>query len=1038
MPDQPNAPGFTVDEVRTMWVDYFQSKGHQPIPSSSLIPAGDPTLLLTTAGMVQFVPYFLGRAEPPARRMTSVQKCFRTTDIDEVGDYKHCTFFEMLGNFSVGDYFKREAIAFAWELLIQKLRLDPKRLYITVYLDDDEAYKFWHEEQKVPREQIVRYGKRANWWGPPGAQGPCGPCSEIHYDFGAEFGCGPMATPAQIEAWERSGNQGEQPGCHPNCDRCARFMEIWNLVFMQFFQDLDKKLSSLPKPNIDTGMGLERIVTVLQGKRTVYDTDIFQPLLARVSELSGKLYRTETDEGFAMRVVAEHARGCTFLIADGVVPGNEGRGYVLRRMIRRAVRYGRKLGLTGPFLSKVSELAIERMGHAYGELRETRDFILRVLQLEEERFQATVVRGSDFVEGYIAGLLLLSDEKLTEIRSVLSPTLTVSTSKITVLPQETRRILFSLNEYIGKARNKVEREPQRAMAFEDAYMSACSHLIQILHGLEEVSGVLANRGAPNELMSWEITANPDDVKREFSRLVKESRQIPGVRAFELYDTYGFPPEVTEEIAKEHGLTVDMLGFEREMESQRQRARGATRMGGGIKREASAYEGLSIGATRFLGYETLEATSVILAIIANGEAIAAAAQDQEIEVILRETPFYAEKGGQVGDQGRITSQSGVFDVKDTQSPALGIYVHKGIVLQGELRVGDTVNALVHPARRTDTARNHTATHMLHAALREVLGTHVRQAGSYVGPDRLRFDFSHVTALTPDEMRKVEALVNEKIREDLPVFKRESTYTQAVKEGALAFFGETYGATVRVIEVGSCSQESRQEHEHHHQGHEHEGQACFSMEVCGGTHLERSGQIGLCLIVGESSVGAGMRRIEAITGRTAESLARERMRTLDQVAQSLATTPADLATRIAALQQELAAEREARATLERSLLRSEVDQALTKAPGGNAVAIRLEHATSADTLREAADWVKNARGSAVVALGAVFNDQPTIFVAVTPDLVKAGVHAGRIAKELGAVMGAGGGGRPESAQAGGKDKAKLDEALRLLPKLLEAKK
>ena len=960
----------TTDEIRKLYLDYFQSKGHTLIPSSSLIPATDPTLLLTTAGMVQMVPYFLGRAAPPARRMTTVQKCFRTTDIDSVGDYKHLTFFEMLGNFSVGDYFKRDAIAFAWELLTDRLGLAGDRMYVTIHIDDDEAYRYWTQEQHVPPDRIYRYA--SNWWGPPGAQGPCGPCSEQNYDFGAQYGCGPMASPAAIVAWERSGNKDEQPGCHPNCDNCERFLEVWNLVFMQFFQDTDKKRSPLPAPNIDTGMGLERIVTVLQGKRTVYDTDIFQPLLHRVATLAGTAYGENKDHDAAIRVVAEHARGATFLIADGVVPSNEGRGYVLRRLIRRAVRYGRKLGLNEPFLGKVAEPVIERFRHVYPELRQTREFVLRVLQIEEERFGQVLETWQPQLEG-----------QLTDVR--------------------------------------LERAPSGAV-------------------LQHVSTAPAQSSPANEFV---VNFSAPGI-------------ISGGTAFLLHDTYGFPPEVTQDIAREHGFDVDMVGFEKEMEAQRDRARASTRMAGGVTREAVAYEALGVGATRFLGYDALHTSSVVLALIVDGRPAQSASQGTEVEAVLRETPFYAEKGGQVGDHGVIAGPSGTLDVTDTQSPALDIIVHRGVVSQGELRVGDTVSASVDPVRRMDVARNHTATHMLHAALRQVLGTHVRQAGSHVGPDRLRFDFSHVQALTPDELRQVEALVNDKIRQDLPVDVHETTYTRAVQEGALAFFGETYGASVRVVEVGECGPHPTPLPEGEGHTSPSSGElgrdlgsdaACFSKEVCGGTHLHHTGEIGLCLVLGEQSVGAGTRRLEAVSGRAAEALVRERFGILERLAQSLVATLTEVPARVTALQQELETARERAVSMERTMLRSEVEAHLASPPVGaihelplqsaKAVALRLEHANSADALREAADWVKAKVGSGVVALGAVINGQPAIVVAATSDLVKKGVHAGRIARQLGAAMGGGGGGKPDSAQAGGKDSAKLDDALRTLVRLVEGK-
>jgi alanyl-tRNA synthetase len=716
-------------------------------------------------------------------------------------------------------------------------------------------------------------------------------------------------------------------------------------------------------------------------------------------------------------VVAEHARGATFLIADGVVPSNVGRGYVLRRLIRRAVRYGRKLGLTEPFLGKVADLVVERMGAQYMELGQNREFILRVLELEEQRFAEVYERGLQLLASFSAN----RNEKQTVARNIgtMQPDLLTGGGSVQAKAQ---RFNADIVQYRGWPGGEIVELLQHVIENE------------------------ANRLGATETSLQEIR----------NRFVQSdwANNITGLETFELHDTYGFPVEVTAEIAKEHGLTVDMAGFEREMEAQRVRARASTRMGGGVKREAFDYAGLGVGGTTFVGYERLEQQSVVLALIVDGQAVQSATEGQEVEAVLRETPFYAEKGGQLGDAGEIAGPFGRVAVTDTQSPVSEIIVHRGRVAQGSIAVGETVRAAVDVARRMDTARNHTATHMLHAALRQVLGAHVRQAGSLVAAERLRFDFSHVQAVTRDELRQVEALVNEKIRQDLPVGFHETTYTKAVQEGALAFFGETYGASVRVVEVGECDPHPNLPPTGG-KGHEHpEGEACFSKEVCGGTHLTRTGQIGLCLVLGEQSVGAGMRRIEAVTGRHAETMARERMDTLDGLAQSLAATPAEAPQRVAALREELERAKEHAATLERELLRNEVEQALANpAPGAihelplqnaKAVALSLEHAASADALRETADWAKGKLGSAVVALGAVFNGQPTIVVSVTPDLVKAGVHAGRIARELGAAMGGGGGGRPESAQAGGHSTssgqaaAKLDEALRMLAKLVGGSK
>ncbi|MDW8120137.1 MAG: alanine--tRNA ligase [Chloroflexota bacterium] len=897
----------TSDEIRRAFLDFFKGKGSLEVPSASLIPAGDPTLLFTTAGMVPFKPYFLGQAIPPARRLTSCQKCFRTTDIDAVGDYKHLTFFEMLGNFSVGDYFKKEAIAWAWEFVTQHMGLSPERLWITVYLEDDEAFRLWNEMVGVPPHRIYRYGRKDNFWGPPGLEGPCGPCSEIHYDYGAHLGCGPMATPEEVARAQREGTP--VPGCHPNCDRCERFVELWNLVFMQFFQDQEKRLTPLPAPNIDTGMGLERATAILQGKRTVYDTDVFQPLLQRVGDLAGKPYGQEASVDYAMRVVAEHARGATFLIADGVVPSNEGRGYVLRRIIRRAIRFGRKVGLEGPFLGSVAQVVIERMGGVYPELATNQEFIRRVLSLEEERFTAVYEAGRTILEEAIEGV-----RQKTPAGTAPSP-------------------------------------------------------------------------------------------------------LPGSLVFTLYDTYGFPPELTEEVAKERGLPgIDWEGFRREMEGQRERARAAARFGGGPQARIFLYESLGVRGTRFVGYHHLAQDSVVVGLLRGDQAVSAASQGDEVEVVLRETPFYPEGGGQVGDRGTIVGPAGSLAVVDTFSPIADLIVHRAKVVEGRIALGDSVRAEVDPQHRHDTARNHTATHLLHAALRKILGPHVRQAGSLVAPERLRFDFTHVQALTREELDAVESLVNRKVRENLPVRKRETAYLTAIQEGALAFFGDRYGERVRVVEVADGER--------------------FSFEVCGGTHLERTGEIGLFLITSEASIGAGVRRIEAVTGRWAEALVRQRLATLQEVASLLETVPDQVPQRIRSLQEALEQERKRSAALERELARSRAVALLAQVQevdGVRVLAARTD-ASSADALREMGDFLKEQMGGGLVVLGSIINGRPLLVAMATPDTVARGADAVTVVREAAKAIEGGGGGRPEMAQAGGKRPEGLDQALGRVPALV----
>ncbi len=880
----------TGDEIREAFLSYFENNGHLRVASSSLIPVGDPTLLLTNAGMVQFKPYFVGESEPPNRRLTSSQKSFRTVDIDEVGDSTHLTLFEMLGNFSIGDYFKKEAIDFGLEFVTKGLGLPQERFYATVYLDDDESFELW-EQAGVPAERIYRFGDEDNWWGPAGLEGPCGPCSELHYDFGRDRGCG-------------------HADCAPNCtrvmnddgDACNRFVELWNLVFMQFYHHLDGSRPPLPAPSVDTGMGLERAVVIMQGVSTIYQTDLFTPLIRKVEELTAKSYGTDHGTDYAMHVVAEHARSATFLIADGVVPGNEGRGYVLRRVIRRAIRHGWRLGLEGAFLGEIAQAAIDVMGDAYPEQRNHRDFILTVIKLEEERFQ---------------------------------------------------------------------------QAFQNGYAVLTDALVGV-------------------------------------------RTLPGEAVFRLWDTYGFPVEMTQEIAREQGVDVDLEGFEREMDAQRERARsGVGEKFGGDRAKIRVYESLGVGVTRFLGYEQTTASSVVVGLIAGDQAVGEAARGQDVEVVLLETPFYPEGGGQIGDSGELSGPKGKIEVRDTQLVMPDLIVQFGTVTEGQVAVGDSVEAEVYPVRREDTARNHTATHLLHAALRQVLGSHVRQAGSLVTPDRLRFDFSHVQPVTEDEMWQVQSLVNEKIRQNVEIVRREETYTDAIRLGALAFFGDKYGDKVRLVEMGNG--------------------APFSFEVCGGTHVERTGEVGAVYVLGESSIGAGTRRIEAVGGPAAERLVWERFGREDSLAAKLQTTAPEIEGRVQSLLDELDGLRRQHAALERKVSLEAASELLDRKQDVDGVTVLAARtvASSADSLREVGDWLRDKLGSGVVVLGSVLEDRPMLVAMVTPDLVKKGFDAREIARDAGKVIQGGGGGRPDVAQAGGKRADKLDEALSLVPELVREK-
>ena len=918
------------DSIRNSYIQFFEERGHLHMPSASLIPAGDPTLLFTSAGMVPFKPFFMGEQTPPRRRLTSCQKSFRTTDIDEVGDHKHLTFFEMLGNFSIGDYFKKDAVAFAWELCTDLFGLEPDRLYVTIHFDDDEAYDLWRNDIGVPPERIYRYGNKDNWWGPAGLEGPTGPCSELHYDGGAEKGVGQhsqtdgMTPPDELTALLRSeaagGPEAQPGGCHPNCD-CERFVELWNLVFMQFYQDPAGSRTPLPAPSVDTGLGLERAAAILQGKPNVYETDLFRPIVDAVCHLAGVQYGAETETDFAIRVVAEHARAASFLISDGVVPSNSERGYVLRRIIRRAIRYGRQLGLDRPFMIEVSQAVLERFAAAYPSLAENHDFIQRVIGLEE----------TQFLDNIRHGMPLLED------------------------------ILHFLN-------NPTAAVPT----------------------LLETAAISAETLAP----------------------ARAANAIPGGIAFVLYDTYGFPPELVDEIGRrEYGLSVDMDGFNAEMDAKRVRDRAGRQVTGGME-IVTAYENLGAGSTPFTGYDRTAVDSRIVGILHDGEAVGHATRGQHVEIVLAETCFYAEGGGQVGDRGVITGPNGHLRVEDTQSPVAGLIVHRGTVADGDIALGDAVAAEVEVERRLDSSRNHSGTHLLHAALRSVLGPHVRQAGSLCAPGRLRFDFNHVGPLTPDEQLAVQGLANQKIRSNLGVTAQETTYTDAVRDGALAFFGDRYGDVVRVVRMG-----------------EHDDPQPFSFEVCGGTHVHATGEVGTLVVLGESSIGGGMRRIEAMTGRAAEELFVEQAATLQAISQKLQAPVHELEARLEAYMADTDVLRHRLAEAERIGLRSEAETLLERVQDVDGVKL-VANTTSAhnvEAIREMGDFLKQKLGSAVIALGAVVNDAPVIITMITPDLVERGLHAGNIARDAAKVMGGGGGGRPDMAQAGGKQADRLGAAL-----------
>ena len=872
----------TGDELRKAFLNFFEEKGHKVIPSSSLVPHKDPTLLLTSAGMVQIKPYYLGLETPPSQRLASCQKCFRTTDIDLVGDSKHLTFFEMLGNFSVGDYFKKETISWAWEFVTEYLKLPEQRLWVTIYRDDEEAFAYWRKIG-IPARKILRFGEGDNFWGPVGDSGPCGPCSEIHYDLGEELGCG-------------------KAECKPNCD-CGRFCEIWNLVFTQYNQDRNGERTLLPKPNIDTGMGLERTLAAIQGKPSPYETQLFFPLIEDICRLSGKEYGRDADSDRAIRIVAEHSRGIAFLIADGVMPSNEGRGYVLRRILRRASLFGRKLTLDSPFLNDMTNVVLNTMSHIYPELTVNQGLISEVVKVEEDKFIATLDTGLNLVE-----------------------------------------------KLIGEA------------------------------------------------------------------LTQRREELTGAEVFRLYDTYGFPPELTAEIAREKGLSIDWKGFQIEMEKQRHRARaGGIVVKPGPVTAVAATHGpkvvTSTTSTSFVGYRKYNSRSKVRDLATNESSVGSVAEGGEVDIMLDKTPFYGEMGGQVGDSGELSSQRAKVVIRNTIKTPSNLIIHRGRVIVGSICVGDEVEAKVDVARRLDIARNHTATHLLQAALRQTLGKHVNQKGSLVEAERLRFDFSHISAMTEEQFREIQEQVNEWIRQDLKVKAKRLPYTQAIDEGAIALFEEKYGEEVRMLEIGKPA---------------------VSKELCGGTHVNSTGEIGIFLITGGSSIGAGLHRIEAATGRDAESLIESRLGALQDLAKEIKGAVEEVPGKVKTIVNELEAERKRALSLERELsqrIAEDLQGQAEQVSGVTVLAAKVPSLTM-PVLRETGDSLKDRLKSAVVVLATVYNSKPSFLAMVTADLVAKGFHAGDIINRVARVTGGGGGGKAAMAQAGGKDATKVDQALRLV--------
>jgi alanyl-tRNA synthetase len=885
----------TSREIRQAFVDFFEAHGHTLVPSAPLVPRDDPTLLFTNAGMVPFKRVFTGEEPRKVPRAISVQKCVRAggkhNDLENVGHTgRHHTFFEMLGNFSFGDYFKEEAIRLAWAFLTETMGLPKERLWVSVFRDDDDAHRIWRDQEGVPEDRIVRLGEKDNFW-QMGDTGPCGPCTEVHIDQGAAVGCG-------------------RPTCGVGCDddACDRFLEVWNLVFMQFDRDAAGKLTPLPHPSIDTGMGLERLTAVVNGVTNNYDTDLFLPLIHAAAEAAGVTYGEQAETDTALRVMADHVRSIAFLLADGVLPANDGRGYVLRRIIRRAARYGRTIGLEGAFLAPLATRVADEMGAAYPELVRARNTIARITQGEEERFGHTLDQGLD-----------------------------------------------KLNALLDEA-----QEAQR-------------------------------------------------------------KALSGEALFNLYDTYGFPVDLAGDVAKERGLGLDLEGFEATMQAQKERAR-ASWKGADKARTASKYADLAekIGRVPFTGYEKVEEETEVVGLLAGEAAAERAAEGDEVEVVLASTPFYAESGGQVGDAGELIGrgEAGPFAVRitDTQAPVEGLIVHHGTVASGTVAVGDRVTAGVDAVRRKDIARNHTATHLLHAVLREVLGDHVKQAGSLVEAERLRFDFTHFAPLTPRDLELIEERVNEEIRDDFRVTTQLKDLDAAIAGGAMALFGEKYADEVRVVQI-----------------------ADVSTELCGGTHCGGVGEIGLFKITSEGSVGAGVRRIEAVTGRRALAWVHDLEAAIQEIADKVKATSGSL---------DLVSEGVARAVsqlkekdrqierLQRKLTEGGSADEAVREVGGAKVLTRRDDGLDANALRGLADRVRDRLGSGTALLASVAEGRVLLVCLVTKDLTDR-LHAGELMGETAAKLGGKGGGRPDMAQGGGPDAGALDAAVAAFVGLVESR-
>ncbi|HKM01954.1 MAG TPA: alanine--tRNA ligase [Sedimentibacter sp.] len=873
---------FSINNIRKEYLNFFKSKGHLTEQSFSLIPKNDKSLLLVGAGMAPLKKYFTGAEVPPSKRMATCQKCVRTGDIDNVGlTARHLTFFEMLGNFSFGDYFKEEAIVWAWELLTDVLKIDKDRLWVTVYLEDDEAEQIWHKKVGIPMERIVRLGKDDNFW--ELEVGPSGPCSEIYYDTGADRGC-------------------DSSDCKPGCD-CNRYIEIWNLVFTQFDKDEQGVYHPLPNPNIDTGMGLERVASVLQDKPTVFDVEPLIQIIKKVEEISDLKYGLDNKYDTAMKIICDHSRAATFMIGDGVIPSNEGRGYVLRRLIRRAIRQGKSLGIHNEFLTKTVKLVIDNWKEAYPVLAEKENYILKVVKLEEERFKITIDQGL-------------------------------------------------------------------------------------------------------ELLMKEIQTLKDNNEKVFD----------GKSAFKLYDTYGFPSELTEEILNENNLSLNKEQLLTVMEDHRQMARDARRSTGASGWKDNDFT-LEVDKTKFTGYNNLTDSAEVIAIIVDSEQVNTIEEGQSGIIVLDKTPFYAEGGGQNGDTGEFIADGMTARVTDTKKFNNSIYLHETNIVNGSISVGDKLTTNVNKDQRKNTAKNHTCTHILHKVLKEVLGQHVNQAGSYVSEDRLRFDYTHFEAVDHETLKEIENKVNEAILADYQVNTDILSIDQARNSGAMALFDEKYEDMVRVVSVGD-----------------------YSKELCGGTHIDETAKIGLFKILSEGSIASGVRRIEAITGRKAIEYLNDLNNLTDELSISMKTTKEDLVSKVNLLKKESKDKDKEIQKLNNEILKNNISQILDKYEEINGIklfAIKFIN-KDANSLREIADKIKDKNESCAVILASDLGDKVLFVAAVTKDLVEKGIHAGNMVKIAASIAGGGGGGRPDFAQAGGKNPGKIDEALEEVKKQISINK